>query len=87
MDPKTTDTQKSKLTEDNDGDKITNYQYSMYTKDGLIKSTTKYYPMDTHDQQAMGNIKREDLSKPSLYEYTTIQKWSDIIALSAKCIP
>ena len=32
----------------------------------------------------MGNIQRESLAKPVLYEHKTIQKWSDIIALSAK---
>ena len=64
--------------------KLTNDQYSIYTKDGLIKSSTEYSPLRTQEQLTIDSIEREDLSKASLYEYATIQKWSDLIAYSTK---
>ena len=64
--------------------KLINDKYSIYTKDGLIKSSTEYSPLRTKEQLTIGSIEREDLSKASLYEYATIQKWSDLIAYSTK---
>ena len=54
--------------------KLTNDQYSIYTKDGLIKSSTEYSPLRTQEQPTIGSIERENLSKLSPYEYATIQK-------------
>ena len=64
--------------------KQTNGKYSIYTPEGLVKSSTAYQPLNIHDIQVIGSLERDDVTKPSLYQYDDIIKWNDIISFSTK---
>ena len=64
--------------------KQTNGKYSIYTPEGLVKSSTAYQSLNIHDIQVIGSLERDDVTKPSLYQYDDIIKWNDIISFSTK---
>ena len=50
----------------------------------MVKSSTSYQPLNIHDIQVIGSLEREDVTKPSLYQYEDIVQWNDIISFSTK---
>lgn len=59
-------------------------KYSIYTPEGLVKSSTAYQPLNIHDIQVIGSLERNDVTTPSLYQYDDIIKLNDIISFSTK---
>lgn len=43
--------------------KQTNNEYSIYTKDGLVKNSTAYEPLKIHEIKVIDGFEREDMSK------------------------